>query len=197
MPPKAKFTKEEIIAAALSIIRESGFDALTARALGKKLGSSARPIFTIFQSMEEVQTEAIAAAKELYNSSIQKALSQSKKNIPRFKCVGEQYIKFAILEPKLFQLLFMKEQEHMSNFTNILPTIEMNYEEILLSIEDEYGLDCFISQRLYQHLWVYTHGIATLCATKMCCFTKEEVSEMLTEVFKSILKELKGVKIEK
>ena len=192
MPPKAKFKKEEIVEAALSIVREQGFDALTARALGTKLGSSARPIFTVFQSMEEVQTEVIAAAREQYNSPIREALSQSK-NIHRFKCVGEQYIKFAISEPKLFQLLFMKEQEHMPNFTNILPIIEMNYEQILSSIEEEYGFDRSVSQRIYQHLWVYTHGIATLCATKMCCFTKEEISNMMTEIFKSILKEMKGL----
>ncbi len=34
MPPKAKFTKEEIVGAALDIVRESGMDGLTARALG-------------------------------------------------------------------------------------------------------------------------------------------------------------------
>ena len=31
MPPSAKFTKEEVIAAALGVVRESGFDALTAK----------------------------------------------------------------------------------------------------------------------------------------------------------------------
>lgn len=192
MPPNAKFKKEEIIAAALSIVRKQGFDALTARALGAKLGSSARPIFTVFQSMEEVQTEVIATAREQYNNYVKEALSQSK-DVHRFKCVGEQYIKFAISEPKLFQILFMKEQEDMPNFTNILPVIESNYEEILSSIEEEYGLNRSTSQRIYQHLWVYTHGIATLCATKMCCFTKEEISSMMTEIFKSILKEMKGI----
>lgn len=55
MPPKAKFTKEEIVEAALGIAHESGFDALTARTLGERLGSSARPIFTVFKSMDEVR----------------------------------------------------------------------------------------------------------------------------------------------
>lgn len=65
MPPKAKFTKEEIIEAALEITRSEGFQALTARALGTKLGSSSRPIFTLFQNMDEVQQEVVNAAKEL------------------------------------------------------------------------------------------------------------------------------------
>lgn len=47
MPPKAKFTKEQIVNAALDIIRENGTSELTARALGKRLGSSACPIFTV------------------------------------------------------------------------------------------------------------------------------------------------------
>ena len=41
MPPTAKFSKEKIVEAALDIVRTEGFDALTARALGTKLGSSA------------------------------------------------------------------------------------------------------------------------------------------------------------
>ena len=46
-------------------------------------------------------------------------------------------------------------------------------------------------KKLYHHLWIYTHGIATLCATKMCRFTDEEISTMITEVCMSILKKLK------
>ena len=66
MPPKAKFTKKEIIAAAFEIVRLSGFDALTARSLADKLGSSPRPIFTVFSCMEEVQEEVKTAARKLY-----------------------------------------------------------------------------------------------------------------------------------
>ena len=191
MPPRAKFTREEIIAAALELVREKGFDALTARALGERLGSSARPIFTVFHGMEEVQEEVMAAARALYNSYVREAFEQKDKNIPHFKCVGEQYIRFAISEPKLFQLLFMKELEQMPDFQNVLPLIEMNYEEILTSIEEQHGLERSLSQRLYQHLWVYTHGIASLCAARMCSFTGEEIGTMMTEVFKSLIKEMK------
>lgn len=191
MPPKAKFTREEIIAAALEIVREKGFDALTARALGERLGSSARPIFTMFHGMEEVQEEVLAAARALYNGYVQEGLEQKAGKLSRFKCVGVQYIRFAQTEPKLFQLLFMKEQEHVPDFQNILPVIEMNYEQILASIEEEHGVSRSLSQRLYQHLWVYTHGIAALCASRMCGFTGEEISVMLTEVFRSLLKEMK------
>ena len=40
MPPKPKFSKEEIIDAALDIVSQNGVAALTARELGEKLGCS-------------------------------------------------------------------------------------------------------------------------------------------------------------
>ncbi len=187
MPPKAKFTREEIIEAALEIVRNEGFDALTARALGAKLGSSARPIFTVFQSMEEVQQAVIDAAKALYKEYIQRGLSDT----PAFKGVGTQYILFSINEPKLFQLLFMGTRTDVPELSNVLPIIDENYDEILSSVKDGYGLTRETAEKLYRHLWIYTHGIAALCATKTCRFTGEEISAMMTEVFIGLLKSLK------
>ena len=54
MPPRAKFTKEEIINAGLEILRTSDLSHVTAREVGKYLNSSARPIFTTFSNMNEV-----------------------------------------------------------------------------------------------------------------------------------------------
>jgi hypothetical protein len=47
------------------------------------------------------------------------------------------------------------------------------------------------AERLYQHLWVYTHGIATLCATKVCTLSDEEIRERMKEIFISLLKNIK------
>ena len=43
MPPKAKYTREEIIETALNIVAEKGKSALNARDLGAALGTSTRP----------------------------------------------------------------------------------------------------------------------------------------------------------
>jgi DNA-binding transcriptional regulator YbjK len=59
MPPKAKFEKSDIIKAAVSIVEREGIEMLTARSLGKELGSSARPIFTLFESMDEVSRSVL------------------------------------------------------------------------------------------------------------------------------------------
>ena len=188
MPPKAKFTKEQIIEAALNIVKTHGFDALTARALGASLGSSARPIFSVFHSMEEVQQAVIQAAGTLYKEYVNQGLTEEHP----FKGVGVQYILFSLHEPKLFQFLFMTEQPQVPDLAGMLPLIEESYDAILLSIQQDYGISQASAEQLHHHLWIYTHGIATLCATKMCRFTGEEISSMVTEVCTSILKNMKG-----
>jgi len=195
MPPKAKFTRDEIIEKALDIVHTEGIDRLTSRELGAQLGSSARPIFTVFESMDEVKLEVIRHARELYRQYVDRGL----KARLAFQGVGVAYITFALEEPKLFQLLFMNAQttkddagEAVSvNVSQILPLIDDSYEKILRSVQEPYGLDRQTADRLYKHLWIYTHGIASLCATKMCRFTDEEISTMITEVCVSILKKIK------
>ena len=115
--------KREIADVALQIYREEGLEGLTSRNLGKKLGSSACPIFTVFSGMDEVQEAMIESAKELYKSYVDKGLSQ---DIP-FRRVGEQYVLFALNEPRVFQLLFMNEGEAVPFVSNALPLLDEIY----------------------------------------------------------------------
>ena len=66
-----------------------------------------------------------------------------------------------------------------------------NYEEILKSVEESYQLEEKTAEKLYRHLWIYTHGIASLCATKVCRFTGEEIENMLIEVFTGLYEKVK------
>jgi AcrR family transcriptional regulator len=188
MPPKQKFTKEEVIAAALEITRQEGLTALTARRLGAELKSSSRPIFTAFKSMNEVAEETINAARALYNQCVAKALSEQKP----FKGTGMAYIRFAKDEPKLFQLLFMTENQNTPELSDVLSMIDENSNKILDEVKKEYGLDDTKSQRVYQYLWIFTHGIAALNVTKVCRFEDTEISDMLDDVCRSILMRIKA-----
>ena len=85
----------------------------------------------------------------------------------------------------------MKENTDVPELSSVLPIIDENYDAILSSVKDGYGLPIETAEKLYRHLWIYTHGIAALCATKMCRFTSEEISKMMTEVFIGLLKSLK------
>ena len=103
MAPKNKFTKEEMVAAALQVVRTKGIEGLTAKTMADALGTSTQPIFTAFGSMDTVRQEVCAAAVRVYDRYTNAGLQEK---IPFFG-VGMQYIRFAREEPELYRLLFL------------------------------------------------------------------------------------------
>ncbi|MGI6095884.1 MAG: TetR/AcrR family transcriptional regulator [Lachnospiraceae bacterium] len=179
MPPKFKFTKEQIITAALNVTRKNGITGLTARGLAAELGSSAKPIFGLFQNMEEVQNEVIAAANTLYQSYIQKGMADSK--YPPYKASGIAYIQFAKEEKELFKLLFMRDRTGESiaeNREEIRPILNIIMKNLSIS-EDEAYL-------LHLELWLYAHGIATMIATNFLEWDIEFIEKALTDAYQGL-----------
>ena len=183
MPPKPKFTKEEIVAAALELVSEQGLEALTARDLGARLGSSARPIFTLFNSMEEVQEEVRAAALKRFKSYAEKAADYT----PVYKQVGMQMILFAMEEPHLYQLLYMSENTGDTNFDAIVARLGDVAQQCVDAIRHDYSLRESEARLLFEHVWIYTFGIGALCATGMCRFSQDEIIQMLGQDFMAML----------
>ena len=65
MAPRVKFTRDEMVQAALSVVKAKGISAITARAIADELGVSTQPVFTCFNTMEEAKREVRAAAMAL------------------------------------------------------------------------------------------------------------------------------------
>ena len=62
MAPRNKYTREEMVEAAVRVVREKGIDSLTAKALASELGVSTQPVFTCFHTIEEAKR----ASRPLY-----------------------------------------------------------------------------------------------------------------------------------
>ena len=191
MPPKPKFTKEEVIDAALALVSEKGMEALTSRDLGARLGSSARPIFTIFSSMEEVQEEVKKAAIKRFESYAEKAVHYT----PVFKQIGMQMILFAKEEPKLYQLGFMSDNNHAENFDAIFGRLGKVAYQCVDVIQKDYGLSELEARKLFEHIWIHTFGIGALCACGMCNFSEEQIIEMLGHDFIAMMMLIKSGKL--
>ena len=177
-------------ATALALAKEEGIGNVTARKLAAKIGCSTQPIFRVYANMGELCGDINQKAAEVFSDYYENY--ESEVDTP-FIHLGLAYIDFAKEESKLFQLLFMRKTSGNIGVNRILPEIDDNYTDILKSITDEYPVSADDAVILYRHLWIYSHGIATLCATSMCRFTEVEIGIMLTEVFKALLTErLKG-----
>ena len=192
MPPKPRFTEKEIVDVALELVSEKGITALTARELGQYLGSSTRPIFTVFENMEEVQNRVKAAAREKFESYTAKAINYA----PAFKQVGMQMVLFAVEEPKLYQLLFMQENSEVRSFRELFPRLGSTAEACIGMIRKDYGLTEAEANLLFENVWIYTYGIGALCATRACCFSEEELARMLSTDFLALITLIKSGKAE-
>lgn len=173
MPPKPKYTKEEIINAALDLVREKGGDSLTARDLGARLNTSARPIFTAFENMEELKNAVTDAGVEMFKEYSKNFTDHT----PAFKQMGMQIISFAAKEPKLFEFLFMHKN---TEAVQALKTVE---DECVEVISKDYGFDCEQARMLFEQVWIFTFGLAALSSMKVYEYTEEQISDMLTREF--------------
>lgn len=191
MPPKPKFTREEIVATALELVSERGVEALTARELGTALGSSARPIFTVFENMEELHGEVRKAAMLRYESYVNTEIG----SMPLFKQVGMQMVLFGAKEPKLYQLLFMEENRNAVSFDDVFNGLGSVATDCIELLCKEYALTAHQAKLLFENVWVFTFGVGTLCATRVCNFSEEELSNMLTTEFNAMMLLVKSGKI--
>lgn len=193
MPPKAKFSREQIAKAALSVVSEKGAQALTAKELGVALGTSTTPIFTVFNSMQEVQDAVMLAAMERFEEYAHKAAHLGSV----FKQVGMQMILFAKEEPKLYQLICMSSISEAQTFDDIYAHLGSVADECLDVLQKDYDLSKDNAKTLFEHVWIHTFGIGALCATGVCDFSHEQIAEMLTQDFTAMMMLMKSRKGEK
>lgn len=184
MPPKLKFTKEQIIEVGLDIVREKGEEGISARAIGKILGASSQPLFSYFENMEEYKKSVLEAAKKLYSEYINEGLSD---NVP-FKSAGMKHIQFANDEPELFMYLFMTDRGEES-VPHFLFRNGIGYENVLEALKKSWNLEKEKAEEIYNHISVYTHGLSVLFAQKTKIYTLEEAEKMISHVFKALIKE--------
>ncbi len=187
MPPKAKFTEEEIIEAAVSITRKKGIAAVTAREVGTVLGVSSRPLFTYFDTVDELKRRVYFYAKELYQQYIEKGLSME---IPALG-VGQQCLNFARNEPELYRYLFLAPPEGLKGkVTEVLRSAQEMVRESVMKI---YHMDADTAGSFFRDLWLVAYSYTTLIVTRECPYTDEEISKSFTKFSLSLCKAYKEI----
>lgn len=182
MAKTTKITKEKILETALEIAKEKGLEGVSNREIAKRMNSSIRPIYYQFKNVFELNKELYKTIlKYFYDFLINHAIP----NMPKYKQVGINYIKFAKEENQLFKILFMTN-------INMLPDdfIMNDYEdfqEIIKIVKNSTNLVDDKSKSLHMKMWIFTHGIATLVATKTINFSDQEIEDLLTKEFQALM----------
>lgn len=187
MAPKNKFTRDEMINVAMQVVRECGYAALTAQSIADILGTSTRPIFTSFETMENVKAEVYTETIKVYDRYTNAGL---KEKIPFFG-VGMQYIRFAREEPELYRFLFLTRtqgQEHSA-----MKSMRHLQELVRPTLINVYHITAEEADIYFRDLWFVVHSLSTLIVTGDCPYSDREIGQILTGVSISICKSIKEI----
>ena len=186
MAPKNKFTRDEMVQAALRVVRAGGIHSLTAKALADELGTSTQPVFTCFSTMDTLRGEVRTAAQVMFDSYIDRGLNEP---IPFFG-VGMQYIRFAREEPELYRLLFLT---HDAGEKGAMDAMRHSLEYVKEPLERIYRISETEAERYFRDLWIVVYGIAALIVTGDCPYSDAEIGVILTGFSLSICKAIKEI----
>lgn len=172
MPAKKKITHDMILEAALELLKEQGYEAVTIKQLASKLKCSTQPVYLSFSGMDELRNELIPLAVKEFEIFMK---NRDKEGLIRLYDMN--YIDFAKKEPELFCFLFMRANAFEEIKSIIFPMIERAIKELM----DIYNISYEAADSLHDNMWMHTHGIASMIATNFCDWNMEKVKHMLEE----------------
>lgn len=184
MPPVRRIQKEDIIKATLKILKKESLESVNARIIAKELNSSVQPIFYNFENMEELKNVAFQEMYKIY----QDYMINGSKEEKSYKRMGLAYIKFAKDYPNYFKIIFMNKTELTTK--SFIENDDMK-NNVLQEGAKLTGFDLETQKDFHLKVWIFTHGLATLVATKTVNISDDEIEKLLTETVGSMISGIK------
>lgn len=173
MPPKFKFTRNDMITAGFDIVRRGGWRAFSARSLADALGSSARPIYSYFSSIEQLEEEIVKRAVALLHEE----MTRRRTGTPWIDH-GIGYVMFAHNESHLF--MGMNDERHIHLFKQYGDRI---WSSLTASISNDPLFDGLTAEEIdlvQTTRWLFAHGLAfQLCNPPPGIWTEKKIVEMM------------------
>lgn len=177
MPPMPIIDKEDILSAAVELVRTGGMESINARSLARILDCSTKPLFRIYQNMDNLKHDVIEKLNNYYNSYMESRMSHQNRLLTQ----SIAYIEFARQEKNIFNTLFMDKTCAGKSIDDIL-SADWNQPSIL-NAKNVTGLNIEQTQCLFRDVWLYSHGIATQIVANDIELPHEKVVELMNNAF--------------
>lgn len=181
MPAVRKVSKEQIIDAAVDVLRDDGFSAINARSVAKKLGCSTQPIYFSFRNMEELKAALTERAIQMHTQRVRDSMRIHEGSDSRYSSYGMGFVKFAAEEKQLFRWLYL-EGEQLGPYQNDVLT-----SEVISVITEEFGYEEDVARRFHQDMVYFTYGLASLANTDHLHLTEAELREAFRREFRALI----------
>ena len=176
MPPKPKYTEQEIAACAFEIAREEGLDAIAARSVAKRLGTTTSPIFTCFSGMDALKAEVLDATKRFFIGYLEECLLYE----PAFKAFGLRFVRFAKEEPNLYRML-ISDGVFLTDPETFIRGLWELFGPMCAEIEKTFGLSEMEAEKLLIHMLTYANGLAPFLQNGKMPLDEAVIGPMLSE----------------
>ena len=152
-PREITFDRKAVLKAAVSIVREEGWERLTARRIATRLRSSVAPVYSAFGSMETLEHEVLEEARRFLDKTMAARYTEG-----AFLNIGVGMVVFARDEAQLFGSLFHTRHNHPEIVDAIFASIlaSMKADPFLRLLSDG------SLERLLHNLGMYTLGLAAV-----------------------------------
>ncbi|GAA0370810.1 TetR/AcrR family transcriptional regulator [Bacillus horti] len=181
MPPKKKFSEEQIIEAAFEIAKTEGMESITIRKVAEQLGSSIAPIYVNFTDVEDLIK---AVMKKIVQLSQQMLQEQNSGNA--FKDIGMASLQFAEEYPNLFRDFVMKPNEYLGDYDQDMGT------ELVAHMKTDPDLEGFTDEEIHMILFkmrAFQMGLTIMVANQLLPkeFNREKGIEILDSMAEDVL----------
>lgn len=171
MPPKIRFSKDDVVLAAYEVTRQKGIEAVNARSVAAQIGCSTQPLFREFSCMEDIKKEVFLHARKCFEEQNAREAELEENSL---KAYGRVYLRLAKNEPNLFRLLFMrKRNEDCANFAISRACQHAAEYGQKMNVEADEASDTYIN------FWMFIHGMATMFATGYLTLSDDVTEEVL------------------
>ena len=181
MPAARRISRDEIIDAAVEVLRDGGFSAINARSVAKKLGCSTQPIYLSFKSMDELKTALTERAIAQHTQRVRDSLRAHAGNDSRYSSYGMGFVQFAAEEKHLFRWLYLDGEQLGPYQSDVL------LQEVVAVIVDEFGYSEDVARRFHQDMIYFSYGLAILANTNHLHLTQTELREAFRREFRALI----------
>lgn len=148
MPPKKRFSREQIVDAAFTIAVEDGIDSITIRRVAQRIGGSIAPIYGNFSDVDELIQAVIART-----ATVGKQMLEQEQSGNPFWDVGAASLRFASEYPVLLKdMLFHQDRYHQSYQEHMGETVieQMRQDPQLSGLGDEDLRQLLLQMQVFQ-----------------------------------------------
>jgi AcrR family transcriptional regulator len=125
--------KRALLDAAVELIRTTGAEALTLREVARRAGVSHNAPYRHFRDKAELLSAVATEGYNYLSDSVDRAMSSGKTAYERFQLSGEGFLRFALLYPDHFKLIFDSPRRYV--YPETLEAGERTFGKLISGVE--------------------------------------------------------------